>query len=185
MKKTKSQPLISRIYTFFINLFQIKREEQKSHKCMVNNKENWSHIKKLNQTKDSKRKREIKALIAEDNHINIKIMQYSLKSIGISSDIAENGKIAYEMRIKNQYDIIFMDIQMPMMDGIESKNAILKYEREHSIPHIPIVAVTANALKGDRERFLTGGMDEYISKPINIDKFTTVIKKFFPTYSLG
>lgn len=74
-----------------------------------------------------------------------------------------------------------MDIQMPVMNGIESTKAILKYEKEHNLTHIPIIAVTANALMGDRERFLAEGMDEYISKPIDLQKFITVLKKFFPT----
>jgi CheY-like chemotaxis protein len=198
VKKTKSQPLISRIYTFFINLFQTKRDNQKNYKKIPKEDENSSYDRMLNQTEDLminksiqttsnstivSSTKQIKALVVEDNNINIKIMQLSLNSININSDIAENGKIAYEMRMKNQYDIIFMDIHMPVMDGVESKDAILKYEKKHNLPHIPIVAVTANALKGDRERFLEGGMDEYISKPINLDKFRRVLKKFFPTHS--
>ena len=123
----------------------------------------------------------IKALVVEDNPINRKMIQLTLKNIGIHSDMAENGKIGFDMRIENSYDIIFMDIQMPIMNGIESTKAILKYEKENNKQHIPIIAVTANALKGDRERFLAEGMDDYVSKPIDLNKFLEILNKFFPS----
>ncbi len=126
----------------------------------------------------------LKALVVEDNPINRKMIQLTLKGIGISSDMAEDGRIGYKMRTRKEYDIIFMDIQMPVMNGIESTKAILKYEKENNLTHIPIVAVTANALIGDRERFLAEGLDEYISKPIDLKKFISVLKKFFPTESV-
>ena len=184
MSKTKSNSLILKIYTFFIKLFKSKKK----------NKKNSKHI---NITQDSKVKEIIKksprprvkapisfdrinALIVEDNSINRKMMQLSLKTIGISSDIAENGLVGYKMRTKNQYHVIFMDVQMPVMDGVEATKAILEYEEKENQPHVPIVAVTANALVGDREQFITEGMDEYISKPIDLDKFKIIIKNFFP-----
>jgi signal transduction histidine kinase/CheY-like chemotaxis protein len=123
----------------------------------------------------------LKALVVEDNPINRKMIHLTLKGIGISSDMAEDGRVGYEMRTKREYDIIFMDIQMPVMNGVESTKAILEYEKKYNLTHIPIIAVTANALMGDRERFLAEGMDEYISKPIDLQKFITVLKKFFPT----
>jgi signal transduction histidine kinase/DNA-binding response OmpR family regulator len=123
----------------------------------------------------------LQALVVEDNPINQKMIKHTLKNIGIESDLAENGKIGFEMRTKRDYDIIFMDIQMPVMSGVESTKAILAYEKEKNLAHIPIIAVTANALKGDRERFLAEGMDEYISKPIDLQKFITILQKFFST----
>ena len=124
----------------------------------------------------------IHALIVEDNPINQKMIQHTLKNMGISSECANNGQEGVDSYIKNSniYDIVFMDIQMPIMNGIDATKAILKYESSHNIKHTPIVAVTANALKGDRERFLAEGMDEYVSKPINLSKFITVLNKFFP-----
>ncbi|NEW61296.1 response regulator, partial [Sulfurovum sp. bin170] len=77
----------------------------------------------------------LNALVVEDNPINRKMIQLTLKTIGISSDMAEDGKIGYEMRMKKDYDIIFMDIQMPVMNGVESTKAILKYEKEHNLRH--------------------------------------------------
>ena len=119
-----------------------------------------------------------KALVVDDNIINQKMIVHTLKNLGINSDVADNGEIAFNMRIKNDYDIVFMDIQMPVMNGIDSTHAILEYEAKHNIAHIPIVAVTANALKGDRERFLLEGLDDYVSKPIQLDKFMVVLEKY-------
>ena len=152
---------------------------EKSIKIVLENRVE-KKIEPKSQKSNLPRFNNLNALVVEDNPINRKMIQLTLKGIGISSDMAENGKIGYEMRIKKDYDIIFMDIQMPIMNGIESTKAILQYEKEHKLSHIPIIAVTANALKGDRERFLAEGMDEYISKPIDLHKFITVLKKFFP-----
>jgi len=127
----------------------------------------------------------LKALVVEDNPINTKMIVRLLKDIGISSDSVTNGKEAVEIYKNNHYDIIFMDIQMPVMNGVDSTKAIIKYELENQLPHTPIIAVTTNALKGDRERYLDAGMDEYIAKPININKFITVIKQFYTTNSNG
>jgi signal transduction histidine kinase/CheY-like chemotaxis protein len=121
----------------------------------------------------------IKSLVVDDNIINQKMIVHTLKNLGIVSDVAENGKIAFEMRIKNDYDIVFMDIQMPVMNGVDATHAILDYEVKNGLNHVPIVAVTANALKGDRERFLAEGLDDYVSKPIQLDKFMVVLEKYY------
>ncbi|NPA87884.1 MAG: response regulator [Epsilonproteobacteria bacterium] len=120
----------------------------------------------------------LKALIAEDNQINSKLLQTTLKSFGIESDIANNGLEAFNKYTMNpeKYDVIFMDIQMPTMDGIEATQEILEFEKEEGIPHTPIIAVTANVLKGDRERFLGAGMDDYISKPIEKKELQRVLE---------
>ena len=122
----------------------------------------------------------IHALVVEDNAINQKMIQHTLKNIGVTSECANNGKEGLNIYMKNaqKYDIIFMDIQMPIMNGVDATKAILAYEQSQSLKHTPIVAVTANALKGDRERFMAEGMDEYVSKPINLDKFIRVLKLF-------
>ncbi len=119
-----------------------------------------------------------KALIAEDNSINQKLIQNILRGMGVDTDVANNGQEAFEKRKNNNYDIIFMDIQMPVMDGVEATHAILKYEKENELDHVPVVALTANALKGDRERFLNEGLDEYVSKPIEMNELLYVLNKF-------
>jgi signal transduction histidine kinase/CheY-like chemotaxis protein/phosphohistidine swiveling domain-containing protein len=122
-----------------------------------------------------------KALIAEDNAINQRLIQNILESMGLNADVANNGQEALNKRKNGTYDIVFMDIQMPVMDGVEATHAILKYEKENDITHIPIVALTANALKGDRERFLSEGLDEYVSKPIEMNELLYVLNKFLAT----
>jgi len=123
----------------------------------------------------------IHALVVEDNPINQKMIQHTLKNIGITSECADNGKIGVEMYMKshNKFDVVFMDIQMPIMNGIEATKAILAYEQRKNLDHKPIIAVTANALKGDRENFMAEGIDEYVSKPIDLEKFIAVLKMFF------
>ncbi len=117
-------------------------------------------------------------LVVEDNIINQKLITSILKGIGISVDVANNGLEGFEKRKANSYDMIFMDIQMPIMDGVEATKSILNYEKAESEKHIPIVALTANALLGDRERFLSEGLDEYISKPIVMTELLYILHKF-------
>jgi signal transduction histidine kinase/CheY-like chemotaxis protein len=119
-----------------------------------------------------------KVLVAEDNLINQKLVKQILIRYGIQVEIANNGLEAFEKVKNNHYDLIFMDIQMPVMDGIEATHEIINYEHEESLMHTPIVALTANALKGDRERFLDEGLDEYIAKPIENNELLFILKKF-------
>jgi len=117
-------------------------------------------------------------LVTEDNIINQKLIKRILEEHGISVDLANNGLESFEKRRSGTYDLLFMDIQMPVMDGIEATHEILDYEEDEELAHIPIVALTANALKGDRERFLNEGMDEYITKPIETTELLYVLNKF-------
>jgi len=117
-------------------------------------------------------------LVTEDNVINQKLIKRVLEVYGITVDIANNGLESFEKRRANKYDLIFMDIQMPVMDGIEATQEILEYEEDDEVPHVPIVALTANALKGDREKFLSQGMDDYIAKPIETSELLYVLNKF-------
>lgn len=119
-----------------------------------------------------------KVLIAEDNIINQKLIRHILEESGLTVDLANNGLEAFEKRRNNEYDLVFMDIQMPVMDGIEATHEILDYEEDEELQHIPIIALTANALKGDRERFMSEGMDEYISKPLETSELLVVLNKY-------
>jgi len=119
-----------------------------------------------------------KILVTEDNIINQKLIKRVLEDHGITVELANNGLEAFEQRRNNSYDLIFMDIQMPVMDGIEATHEILDFEEDEKVAHIPIVALTANALKGDRERFLAEGMDEYITKPIETTELLYILNKF-------
>ena len=119
-----------------------------------------------------------KILVAEDNFINQKLIKQILLKYGVEIELANDGLEAFEKRKSETYDLIFMDIQMPVMDGIEATHEILNYELEEQLQHIPIVALTANALKGDKERFLAEGLDEYIPKPIETNELLFILRKF-------
>ncbi len=120
----------------------------------------------------------IKALTVEDNLINQKLIEKTLKNLGLEVDIANNGEEAVNKYKINKYDIVFMDISMPVMDGIEATHEILAYEKANNVEHTPIVALTANALPGDREAFLEEGLDEYISKPLKKEDIVRILKLF-------
>ncbi len=121
-----------------------------------------------------------KVLVAEDNEINQKLIKRTLEDLGLNVTIVNNGLQALEERqdTSKEYDMIFMDIAMPVMDGIIATQKILEYENKNSLTHIPIVAITANALKGDRERFMKEGLDEYITKPIKKESILSVLNMF-------
>ncbi len=121
----------------------------------------------------------LNVLVAEDNAINQKLIKSVLNGFGIEVTLANNGEEALNHRINHEYDMIFMDIQMPVMGGIEATEKILEYEEKHRKHHIPIVALTANALQGDREKYLNAGLDNYLSKPIELDKLRTLLLEYF------
>ena len=122
-------------------------------------------------------------LVAEDNFINQKLIKQVLLRYGVNVELANNGLEAFEKRKSEEYDLIFMDIQMPVMDGVEATHEIINYEVEEELQHIPIIALTANALNGDRERFISEGLDEYIPKPIETNELLYILKKFLKVKS--
>ena len=118
--------------------------------------------------------RPLNILVAEDNATNQKLVVNLLDQRGHRVTIAANGREAVALSGDNAFDVILMDVQMPEMDGFEATAAIRRREKEHG-GHIPIVAMTAHAMAGDRERCLEAGMDAYVSKPLRpVDLLTTV-----------
>ncbi|NVJ52106.1 MAG: response regulator, partial [Campylobacteraceae bacterium] len=117
-------------------------------------------------------------LVAEDNEANQELISYILDSMNIKYSIQDNGLKALNEYKQNSYDLILMDINMPVLDGVESFKEIRKYEEEKLLKQIPIIALTANAVKGDKERFLSLGMNDYLSKPINTDELKKVFDKY-------
>ncbi len=115
-------------------------------------------------------------LLVDDNIMNQKVALAILNSSGFSADIADNGMMAIEMLEKAPYDIVLMDIQMPEMDGIEATGRIRKSASDFQ--NIPIIAMTAHAMKGDREYYLESGMDDYISKPIHPKELIKLVRKY-------
>ena len=125
-----------------------------------------------------------KILIAEDNFANQELIKYILEDFGLDFTIKENGFEALEEYKKNNYNLILSDINMPIMDGIEAFKQIRLYEKENNLDTTPIIAITANAVKGDKEKFISIGMDDYLSKPINAQELKIVIEKFLGKNSL-
>ena len=120
----------------------------------------------------------VKILLVEDDATNQLFMKILFKKLGINFDLANDGLEAVEKFKSEKYNCIFMDENMPNMNGIEATKQILEFEKLNGLNHTPIIAVTANALKGDRERFLNAGMDDYITKPVDKDKLQLVLSKF-------
>jgi len=119
----------------------------------------------------------LEILLAEDNKMNQLIARKTFSKIGYNIDIADNGKVAIEMQAAKKYDIIFMDIQMPEMDGLEAAAFIIKKDGE-SAP--PIIAMTANVLSEDEIKCKQAGMKDFISKPFTIERLENVIHKWWP-----
>jgi len=160
-----------------IEVEEDKAEEDKAEEDKV--EEDKAEEDKVEEDKVEEDKADkINVLIAEDNAINQKLIEKTLENLGLNVEISNNGKEALEMFKKKKYDIVFMDISMPVMDGIEATHEILVYEKENSLEHTPVIALTANALPGDREAFLSEGLDEYISKPLKKEDIIKVLKIF-------
>jgi len=117
----------------------------------------------------------ISALVADDNMINRKLINIILENMGVEVMLVSNGKEALNAYQENSYDILFMDIQMPVMGGIEATEAIFEYEEKSDLKHVPVIALTADALAGDREKYISSGMDDYATKPLDIDALTKII----------
>jgi len=120
--------------------------------------------------------KDIKILLVEDNLINQKVATVALKQLGYGNDIANNGQEAYEMYLKTKYDLILMDIQMPVLDGVGAAKRIRDYEKNNDIKkRVLIVAITANAIKTDVELYLKSGMDDVILKPFKQDELNKLL----------
>ncbi len=119
-------------------------------------------------------KNALRILIAEDNHINQHLAVKLLEHLGHTAVVVENGKDAVAAVEKSSFDLVFMDVQMPEMDGLEATATIRANEKIKGL-HIPIVAMTAHAMTGDREQCLGAGMDGYISKPISSQELSKAI----------
>ena len=120
----------------------------------------------------------ISILLVEDNKLNQRLMESSLRRFGFIIDVANNGLEAVEKykATPQAFNLIIMDIMMPVMDGLEATRQIRIFEQKKKFC-IPIIALTANTFNADRERCLSYGMDEYIAKPLNMDKLTIAFKK--------
>jgi PAS domain S-box-containing protein len=115
-------------------------------------------------------------LLAEDNMVNRLFLSRALVSAGHAVTEAENGKEAMEQLLKERYDCVLMDVQMPVMDGVKATRKIRSTRLRRFDPHIPIIALTAYAMKGDREKFLAAGMNGYVPKPVDFTELARTIQ---------
>ena len=127
-------------------------------------------------------------LLVEDNHTNQQVCLGIIKKLGLSADIAGNGKEALDAVAKSRYDLIFMDMQMPEMDGVTATREIRKQEvkmQKEGAEGICIIAMTANAMQGDREACLEAGMNDYLAKPVSTQSVLAILKKWLPAEEIG
>lgn len=158
------------IFSFTLPLVIAPEEEEESKAA--------ERIKELNiSSKEQKELSDANILLVEDNPTNQKIVLITLTSLVKNIDTAETGKEALDHFGKSNYDIILMDIQLPVMDGITVARKIREIEISTS-QHTPIIAITANAMIGDKEKCLSAGMDEYLSKPFQPSQLIDVIEKY-------
>jgi two-component system sensor histidine kinase/response regulator len=122
-------------------------------------------------------------LVAEDNIVNQKVAVYRLEKLGYRVDVVANGLEAIEAMSRINYALVFMDCQMPELDGIQTTVRIRKEEREQGRHRIPIIAMTANAMQGDREKCLAADMDDYIPKPVILGDLRAALAKWMPGQS--
>ncbi|ACL06137.1 multi-sensor hybrid histidine kinase [Desulfatibacillum aliphaticivorans] len=119
----------------------------------------------------------LRVLLVEDQMVNQKVAVKIIQNMGHGVVVADNGQEGLEAFKNGAFDIVFMDVQMPVMDGLAATAAIRKLESEENRARIPIIAFTAHAMEGDKERFLSAGMDDYLTKPVKKDALTRVMEK--------
>src|SRR5260370_20481683 len=115
-------------------------------------------------------RKNLKILVAEDNKVNQRLALRLLEKLGHSVELANNGREAVDMLNQGVFDVVLMDVQMPMLGGLEA-TAVIRENEKRTGARVPIFALTARAMKGDRERCLAAGMDGYLSKPIQTQAF--------------
>ncbi len=177
---------MKKIDSLGLNLFKVMYEPMQGSKIKTvlenHDVESFSNKKAKKQRRkkfDEKHSKfDAKVLVAEDNIINQKLIRRTLEDLGLTITVANNGLEAFEKRKNGEFDLVFMDIQMPVLDGVEATQEILEWEEDFKIAHVPILALTANALKGDRERFLEAGMDEYTTKPLVRSEIVSLLNQF-------
>ena len=132
------------------------------------------HTEKPKIDKDLGTRHPLRILLAEDNLVNQKLALRLLEQMGYRADVASNGVEALESVARQTYDVVLMDVQMPEMDGLEASRRLTQKYSRHDRPHI--IAMTANAMQGDREMCLAAGMDDYIAKPIRVERMIIALQ---------
>jgi CheY-like chemotaxis protein len=123
---------------------------------------------------------EARILVAEDHSINQRLIAALLKKLGCLSEVVSDGSEALQCLRSGTYDLLLLDCQMPVLDGYQTAAQIRRPDSGVLSPTIPIVALTANAMRGDREKCLAAGMDDYLSKPVCVEALVTVLNRWLP-----
>ncbi|MEB1805879.1 MAG: response regulator [Bacillaceae bacterium] len=147
----------------------------------VNAFEQDQHKKRARFNEEANLSQDLKRiLVAEDNEVNLNLIKKILEKYGYAVTVVRNGEDAVQMMRTQTFDLVLMDVQMPVLDGLRATAQIRTWEKE-SQSYTPIIALTAHALQGDRERCVSAGMDSYVSKPLNIKKLIEEIKRLTVT----
>ena len=121
-------------------------------------------------------------LVVEDNPVNQTVAVHQLERLGYKAEVAADGSIALDLLEKQQFNLVLMDCQMPVMDGFEAASRLRQSEIDRSLKRVPVIAMTANALAGDRQKCLDAGMDDYITKPVDLERLSLVLEKWVDGY---
>lgn len=124
----------------------------------------------------SEARRGLRILVVDDNAINQNLAVLLVKKQGHSSVVANNGREALELVEKEVFDLVLMDVQMPEIDGVEATIRIRQKEMQQGAARLPVIALTAHAMAGDRERCLAAGMDGYVTKPVRVKELFAAIE---------
>jgi CheY-like chemotaxis protein len=119
-----------------------------------------------------------RVLVAEDTEMNRTLVRILLERMGCEVDEVVNGKAAVDALERQRYDLVLMDCMMPVMDGFEATRLLRQREAATGRPRVPVIALTASAIAGDRERCLSGGMDDYMSKPLQVEEFMEMVERY-------
>jgi CheY-like chemotaxis protein len=117
-------------------------------------------------------------LLVEDDEVNIHVANAMLTFLGLEVQIARDGEVALEALASRRYDAVLMDCMLPGLDGLEATRRWRQSEAARLSPRVPVIALTANALNGDREKCLAAGMDDYLSKPFRMDDLRAVLERW-------
>ncbi|MBF0287167.1 MAG: response regulator [SAR324 cluster bacterium] len=129
----------------------------------------------MNKPEQLAKHKNLRVLLVEDSEDNQLVFRYHLQSFGATVDIAKNGKDAVEQFTKNTYDLVLMDLQMPIMDGYDATRMIRKWEKDHQFPAVPVIALTASSSEEELQKALDAGCMEHLTKPIQKEDLQKII----------
>ncbi|MCE2950582.1 MAG: response regulator [Alphaproteobacteria bacterium] len=175
-----SKPFYPREVKTFIQVLMEARHAKKEISFLT--KYEVFHIKDPNNSskceKTTRQYSDKQVLVVEDVKVNQMLINKVLERYALTVHMAENGRIGFEMFQNENYDLILMDCQMPEMDGFESTACIRRHEKDKGLQPVPIVALTADALVGDREKCIAAGMDDYLNKPLRFQQLDIVLERY-------